>query len=311
MLNYNTTHIYFMTMKRMTIGLAAIGAVFLIGSCSKKKEPAKLGSEANFEMQIESLASPVAKDTVVTSNQTLGSKTVAVTKIDRIFKGENPEIYYSVVASVPDKYPAVSAYVADKTAGLYAFVTDTDTVASKVGSAAELTNAIDALGNNFMTAIAPVYQSSVMPVFNLTTSLQPYYATDAYVTYSVFDTYFTGGAHGMTDYYFETVDPANGEVITIDGIIKPEKMGDFRKLLVETMASAEGETVDEYIKSVNDYVMPTAGNEITIENFPIYNAGIIEDGIVVVYPSYSIAPYSDGMPSYILPTASVKDMLAI
>lgn len=291
--------------KNLLSAITLAGGILLtasLASCSGNKTTEK-GGTLDLTKQIEAAYKPMVTDTVESVKYTLNGKETPATLIQKSFKGDSAEIYFTTVTGTIDSYPATNAYVAGKLRELYGYVTDTTPVSGEVTSSAQLDGAIQALGAQFMQEVVPVYQESVMPVFNLTANLQPAWADNAVVTYSVFDNYFTGGAHGMSDFYYETIDPATGNVIDFEHLIKADKASAFREQLVNTIAESKNMSVAEYLKSVNDYLMPEKGQEVTVDNFPVFHIGLIAEGLAVVYPPYSIAPYADGQPAFIIPAA--------
>lgn len=287
----------------LPVAAIAIGMTLSVSitSCSEKEQSQK-GGVLDIEDQIENAYKPVTTDTVQAIEYNLNGKKTPATLIQKYFRGDSAEIYLSVTVGTLDNYPATNSYVAGKLRDLYGYVTDTTPVSGKVSSAAQLDDAIMALGAQFVQDVAPVYETSMMPVFNITANLQPVWASDAVVTYNVFDYYYTGGAHGMCDFYYETIDPATGSPLGLERLVKPDKVTEFREHLVSVIAESKKMSVPEYLHSVNEYVMPEEGKEITAENFPIYHIGLTADGLAVIYPPYSIAPYAEGQPAFIIPS---------
>lgn len=302
-------------MKRFyTIASAsAILAVALV-ACGKKKEVAATGEPLNLTTEIQQTAETLKGDTVYASTLAYGDVKLPATTLVRNFTTASPEIYLSAEATVLDEFPATSEYVCRKLTSLYTDATGRELPQPDKGidSAASLTQAIDNIGADFKTEVAPEYaQITLTPGFNISAAYTVDYATPAFVTYQIFNSTYTGGAHGMSDFYYETIDPATGNALGFDQLIKAGKQADFRRLVVETIAKSQNVSVEEYLRKVNEFLMSTPGNELTAENFPIYHVGVTADGLAVVYPAYSIAPYSDGTPSYLIPTDTAAGYLAL
>lgn len=300
-------------MKTKVLAVAASSAIVALMSvgCHRQQQPPKdvpvtAGQEISFEDEIEAVGDAVVPDTIHASLYHYEKARLESTTVARYFGSDSTEIYLSVLAAVPDEFPALNSYVGEKITTLYDYVTDATMDYGGASSTEQLTELIDSLGRRWEGDIVPLYEGAIVPAFNLQVNLQPAWANEQVVTYAVFDAYYTGGPHGISDYYLETVDPATGHAYDVEELIRPDKMSELRQSLVTTMAQDKGQSVEAFLAGVNDFLTPD--QPITIDNFPIYHIALTGQGLVVVYPSYSIAPYSDGQPAYLIPS---EDFVAI
>ncbi len=97
---------------------------------------------------------------------------------------------------------------------------------------------------------------------------------------------FTGGAHGMT--YLDTYNYnlLNGDRLTLENMFKPGV--DYKEIVNKFITEEINDNPEEYFKG--DERFKGIG-----ENQPFY---IDEDGIVVYFGLYEIAPYYVGMPKF-------------
>ena len=97
---------------------------------------------------------------------------------------------------------------------------------------------------------------------------------------------FTGGAHGMT--YLDTYNYnlLNGDRLTLENMFKPGV--DYKEIVNKFITEEINDNSEEYFKG--DERFKGIG-----ENQPFY---IDEDGIVVYFGLYEIAPYYVGMPKF-------------
>lgn len=287
-----------------------LGLVMVIaGACSDKQSGVKSESpeEVDFAEEIDAVDDIAPYDTVMTTQLSETPLLGDVTKIMRAFRSDSSDIYLSFTAVIPNRYPALSNYVADVAGSIYVDATDDSVAYPNVDSEASLVGLLDRIGNRFLTQVAPVYEGAMLPAFNIVVNSQPAMADDELVTYANFYNFFTGGAHGMSEYYYESVDPATGKALKFDQLVRPDMVNEFRRVLVDTISESRGVTPEAFLSSLNDFLMTEPGEEITVDNFPIYHIGLIRDSLIVVYPPYSIAPYSDGQSAYAIPAKGFTD----
>lgn len=121
------------------------------------------------------------------------------------------------------------------------------------------------------------------------------YNSDHYL--SVVQSYyiFSGGAHGNTYYDTGTYDLQTGDLITLDEIFAPQV--DYTKILTQIVREEikqRGKT-DHYI--FFERVDPSVQFYLT------------EEGLVLLYPPYAIAPYVEGTIKFTIPWMKIQSSL--
>lgn len=231
------------------------------------------------------------------------------TQVERLARASD-EVYFHVVATALDENPKDFGSLANILGAVYADVTSQKVAAGVVTDANSFDTAMGTYAKNFMDSVAPTAAESVTNAFNITFTTDPVFEDDDYVTYKVYYDYFTGGAHPIYDVYYVTLSPSSA-VCSFDTLVKKEYQMAVREALVQTIAQSRGQSVEDYLKSLNEFLNNNAENSIGVQNFPIYNVGVTDDALVFSYPEYSIGPASDGVQLYALPKAPLKEILTI
>lgn len=171
--------------------------------------------------------------------------------------------------------------------------------------------------------------SDILPYgtgYNIEIEIYPGYLDDDYVTYEKFSYYYTGGAHANYSSFLQTYNRHTGESVDLEDIVRPEKLGEFRKHVVSHMASkypiySEVNSVESYLDSLNSWKgltdigvvtglrKSTDLARITVENYPINDPGIHEAGLVITYEKYQLTPGISGCPVILLPFDEIRDCL--
>lgn len=121
----------------------------------------------------------------------------------------------------------------------------------------------------------------------------------SYVLSLYLDEYvFTGGAHGNTLRTADTRDARTGEKIPLSALFRPGVDYEERILAVviaeaERRAEAEPGTYDEDVA------------KLVVESFNPSSFYLTPAGIVIFYQQYEIAPYSTGIPTFLVPYGMV------
>ncbi len=115
-----------------------------------------------------------------------------------------------------------------------------------------------------------------------------HYQTNDLLSLSVFYYCYTGGAHGCTVQEAYNLNLANGERITLPDILKEKK--DYVKII--------NQEIKRQIKLNPEAYFNDAISHSISEEQPFY---IIEDGIVIYFGLYEIAPYSSGIRYFKIP----------
>lgn len=162
--------------------------------------------------------------------------------------------------------------------------------------------------------------------FNMDIEIYPVFLNDEYVTYCKDAYWYTGGAHGNYSKFLQTYDIKTGDSVDLEDIIKPDMIGEFRKVVVKHMASSypifeDIKTVEEYLDSLNEWkgntnigvvlgvVSRDELRKITMENYPIDDPGITEVGLVISYEKYFLTPGVNGCPTIVIPFDEIKHCL--
>ncbi len=162
--------------------------------------------------------------------------------------------------------------------------------------------------------------------YNIFFELHPVFLNDKYVTYHKCSKRYTGGLHQNYTSFLQTYDLRTGESVDLEDMIKPEKMNDYRKIVVRHMASSypiyrDINSEEEYLDSLNEWIGNTSiavklGIEdkenlprITIGNYPLNDPGIHEAGLVITYDEYHLTPGSDGCPIIVITYDEIRDYL--
>lgn len=239
----------------------------------------------------------------------VGAESVSVGEVTKLVRPADNVYFYADVRYVDSAKgaPATFGALVDS---LYAYATDRKVNAGNVNDMSGLVAEFDAIGTDFTDSVAPAAAASVTKAFNVTFVAEPVRVTDDYSTSKVYTEFFGGGAHPVSDVYYLTMTP-EGKSCDFDALVKKEYRMAVREALVQTIAQANGMDVEKYLASFNDFMMVDKANEVGVENFPIYNVGLTEQGLVFSYPQASIAPSSDGVLLYALPTEPLKDILTV
>lgn len=162
--------------------------------------------------------------------------------------------------------------------------------------------------------------------FNMDIEIYPVFLNDDYVTYCKYAYYYTGGAHGNYSKFLQTYNLKTGDSVDLEDIIKPDKLGEFRNVVVKHMASSyphssNSQPVNEYLDSLNGWkgatnlgvvfgsVSPDDLEKITIDNYPLNDPGITEVGLVISYEKYFLTSGVYGCPTIVIPFDEIKNCL--
>lgn len=293
----------------LIVAAAMLTSVPVMVSCgSKSGREAKAITEA-MENAEDGNSVKVKVNAMTDTVLNIDGQRVKFCEIARLFDVDNSADYYlSVRAIVPAGESEVTADLYNKVSEYYSVLMETDSVSGMVADTpAKFAAGLDAMGRGFVAGVTPMVRDTVTPAFMMDVDIRPVYGKADYTTYAVYADFYTGGAHGTVDTYFETYDNATSVPYSFETMFTAAGQRDVRAKLVEQIAADKGMTEAEYLESVNSFVMPD--EPITVENFPVYHVGITSLGVVFTYPKYSIAPGFEGCPAYVMGFDSVADML--
>ncbi len=110
----------------------------------------------------------------------------------------------------------------------------------------------------------------------------------------------TGGAHGNMNISFLNFNSQTGEILQIEDYIKNRK--DFLKLVESHFDLEIEKKLDE--DNFNDYFF---GDDFQLPE----NIGFSDEGIILLYNVYEIAPYSKGITEFTIPFEEVLQYIKI
>lgn len=178
------------------------------------------------------------------------------------------------------------------------------------------TQVLDTLNVEFKADVST--QDLTLSPFNMYFLVYPVYIDKDYVTYRLFATSYTGGAHGMQYSFLKTYDLKTGKCLSLEDIVKPEGMEEVREEVAAHFAYSYPiyeniTTVNQYLDSLNAWLdnfnpEDTSG-EITLKDFPLKDPAITEEGLTFLYAMYELTPGSDGCPLIVIPFRDIKGCL--
>ena len=120
-----------------------------------------------------------------------------------------------------------------------------------------------------------------------------------YISYSVYDETFSGGAHGFHTQQGYTFLKPSGELFTTPIINNPDDAA-FQQLLRRSINEYFGPyPAEDWLWASEDELLP-------LPQCPPY---LDNQGVTFIYQPYEIAPYAAGMPSFTIPYDSIKPFL--
>ncbi|MDE7387196.1 MAG: hypothetical protein K2N28_08685 [Muribaculaceae bacterium] len=295
-------------MRLIVAGVVLASMPVMVSCGSKASRQAKAITEA-IENAEEGTGLKVKANALADTVLNIDGRKVQFCDVARIFEvDEEGDFYLSVRAIVPAAESEVTADLYNKVSEYFSAIIEPDTVTAVVADTpAEFAAGLDEMGREFVATVTPMAEDAETAGYMMDVDIRPVYGKSGYTTYAVYADFYTGGAHGTVDTYFETYDNATSVPYSFESMFTPEGQREARVKLVEAIAGDKGMSVDEYLVSVNDFVMPD--EPITVENFPVYHVGITGLGVVFTYPKYSIAAGFEGCPAYVLGFDDVSGLL--
>lgn len=136
--------------------------------------------------------------------------------------------------------------------------------------------------------LSDYYKNVITTVFDTTDmSITARSETDEYM----------GGAHGSQYISYYNIDTRNGSVITEDKLFQSGSKDKLTQYIKEELAKTLNSQRDTITLLDPESIVPST-------NFYFNNKGI-----VYVYNSYEVAPYSDGLVEVTIPYTKIKDMI--
>ena len=137
--------------------------------------------------------------------------------------------------------------------------------------------------------------------FNLFGTSQTYtitYNQDCFLSTYRDEYFYTGGAHGTTTKYGTTFDLNTGKVLPLSHFFA--RGVDYKKIILEQVLNQAQQNMElDPGIYFEDYA------ELIVENFNVNNYYLSNDGIVVYFGQYEIAPYATGIVEFTIPYSLV------
>jgi len=130
------------------------------------------------------------------------------------------------------------------------------------------------------------------------------YQTDKYVTFGNATYAYIGGAHGAAGYYTQVFALEDGAEFGWN-MFRPDALEKLRPMVENGIMTQffKSSTPQEFEESL---LLNPDTKEFPLPSAPPY---FMADGVHFDYQQYEIAPYSSGMPSCVLPYATVQPLL--
>jgi hypothetical protein len=156
------------------------------------------------------------------------------------------------------------------------------------------------------TSVMKLYQMAMVDYEHSVANNFPIHQYEAYVAYTVsynqncalsiyFDQYeYTGGAHGLTVRTSDTWDLSKSRRMELSDFF-PD-----RSEVKEFLISNINQQITEQISSGNTMFFDDY-RKLTENTFKMNNFYLVEEGLVIYFQQYDIAPYSSGLPTFLIP----------
>lgn len=113
--------------------------------------------------------------------------------------------------------------------------------------------------------------------------------------------YMTGAAHGMTASQFLNWDNRLNQALPLDRLLAPGRQAQFQALAQQAHAA--------WVQTLPDAQQDPQGWSRMWPFQPAINVALTDQGLVVKYNAYEIAPYSLGQPELLLPYSQLRGIL--
>lgn len=140
-------------------------------------------------------------------------------------------------------------------------------------------------------------QEYEVKIYEAVVNFNVQYIGEDYISLLVDSYSYTGGAHGITLRQSYNIDKNTGDIITLKNIFKDGY--DYKKIIDEMITKEINKDTDNYFpedfKGIND------NQEFFINN----------EGLVIYFQLYEIAPYVTGFPEFKVPFNDIKDEMKL
>ena len=110
------------------------------------------------------------------------------------------------------------------------------------------------------------------------------YSKGNYLSIVIIYDQYTGGAHGLHWYNNYNIDIERNKIVELTDLLEKEN---YRKIILEN--------INEQLETKEGYFVSQ------VNNFNQDNFYITEEGIIIYYPLYEIAPYAEGISEFLIP----------
>lgn len=262
---------------KMIQSIAVIGMLAIaIASCKSTKK-----SDTTTEnVMVSAVSKPVGKDTITIKN---------IRRVQRDSLG-----LFAVVFDVPTSGSdimknAITEWISEELEGSYeGELTDVEKMADYYMD--------KVLKRNYETASEFKAESGQDQLnYEDSTTINKFYESDAFITYSYVSDGYTGGAHGYHIYKGQTFRKSDGRRIGWD-VFQRTYSVEFMNLIRDGLKEYWEVKTDE---ELDDMLMDK--DNFSVRPLPDCPPLFEKKGVTFVYNQYEIAPYAAGLPSFTIP----------
>lgn len=272
----------------------------------------------------------VDRDTVADTIYHYGALRLKGVEVSRLVSVDSLDAYLSVRFQALRNYPTLNRRLFDLVDSFYTSATMQSPSYRRIGSSSSVVEALDALSRNYRDSIILNSADSLIyyPGQGIAIDVRPVYATNRFVTYSLFFYNFVGGSRPETDWIYATFPLGGGDSYKLKDIVKPEARGHVLDILLNDLASELEMSVDDYVVYLADWLkdgsdiedeeetvepsreqLTDLRREMTDSLAAMSRAALTEEGIVFSFPRYSIGPAFDAIPQFVVPLDSLAESL--
>ena len=303
----------------------SVAFLFLLGSCNHSRQVVP------YDVDIEKVLKALEpNDADIPDRISFGSDSIPGFIFEEDFTTKENDIYvffenFTILDSNPGITESLLEFVGQQLEE-YGFISPNDSIKPMVyqdylAEGLSYSQAVDAYIDRFKDDFGRNYQeiSKNGNYFNITFQIYPVYIDNEYVTYRESSYCYTGGAHGMTVSYLHTYSLESGKCLGLNDIVKSEYIAKIREDVAAQMAYSYPiyeniKTVDQYIDSLNvwlDNFSDDNKDMVTLENFPLPDPALVEEGLAFLYEMYELTPGSDCCPLVVVPYQDLRGALKV
>lgn len=196
---------------------------------------------------------------------------------------------------------AVREYISENLGGEY------------TGSLAEKDSLADFYGKKMtaeMEETASEFDADAIPPMVQNETFKLNHETERYVTYTMSNYTYMGGAHGMSVFTGTTFRKSDGRKFGMD-MLRNTGSDNFHMLIKEGVKEyfSQGEGTAMTDQALKDCLL--TDHDVNFLPLPASAPYLTEKGVVFIYQQYEIAPYAAGMPTFIIPYSKMTPYLTV